>query len=903
MNKELPENSELSHYRIVSKIGAGGMGEVYRAHDSRLGREVAIKVLPDELSNDEDRLRRFAQEAKATSALNHPNILTVYDIGEHEGSPFIVSELLEGEELRARLDDGPIPIRKVVDYAQQIVSGLSAAHERGITHRDLKPENLFITSDERVKILDFGLAKLSESETNPSGSEDATRRAMTNPGVIMGTAGYMSPEQVRGTSVDHRSDIFSFGVILYEMLSGRRAFHGDSIIELMNAIIKEDVPDLDDENRRVPPSLDKLMRRCLEKKAEHRFYSAHDLGFALDALSAPTSSSGTVMATTGEQPDDLPGTRRLLSGWLPWAAAALFLLSTLLLAGLYFRPIPTQRQRALRFTIDTPEKTVLTEASAISPDGQQVAFVVIGASGVTSLWLRHLSSVEPQQLAGTEGAQFPFWSPDSRFLGFFSGGKLRKVEAAGGPVQTLAEASTDPRGGAWAPDGTIIFSPDTLSPLMRVSGSGGATTALTVLDNSKGQISHRWPSMMPDGRHFIFFGRGIQLDVQGLYIASVDSPDPVFIVSTSATGSYAEVGGKGYLLFVRDSTLVAQPFDAGKRQLSGEAGPLVEGILSFPTEIGPTGYTAFSAAAGTLVYRTGDQQSTRLTWYDRTGKSLGTITEPGGYHEPSLSSDGKKVLVGRSDGATQDIYLLDVTRGNATRLTFDPGNEGTACLSPDGSQVFFYSNKSGQSSIYRKASSGAGSDELLYKGEVSSPFPGNIAQDGKYLVFEMDGGPRTKIDLWVMPLAGDGAPFPYLQTAFVEAHPQFSPDGRWIAYTSDESGRAEVYVQSFPISGGKWQISTAGGDQAQWRADGKELFYMAADRNLMTVAIGGGSALDIGRPLALFQTSVPLTGITDDKNNYVPTQDGDRFLVNELADAGTTHSLFLILNWASGLKQ
>ena len=894
--------TKLGRYEIRSLIGVGGMGEVYLAHDPKIGRDVAIKVLPADFSADKERVARFEQEAQAAGALNHPNILAIYDVDTENGVLYVVSELLEGEELRQRLDEGPIPLRKVTEYAQQIVSGLSAAHEKGIVHRDLKPENLFITKDDRVKILDFGLAKLREPDANIHGSEDATRRALTNPGVVMGTVGYMSPEQVRGHAVDQRSDIFSFGVILYEMLSGSKAFHGDSVVETMNAILKEDVSEFEDENRKIPPSFEKLMRRCLEKKPEQRFYSAHDLGFALEALSAPTSSSGTSLTTTAKALGDEPAPKSAWFGRLAWAAAALFLLTTVFMSALYFRRVEPLGQ-TMRFSLAPPEKTNFAEASAISPNGQQVAFVGINGSGVTSLWVRPLASAESRQLAGTDGALFPFWSPDSRSIGFFAGSKLRKIDATGGPSQTLAEASADPRGGAWAPDGTILFAPNILLPLMRVSASGGPVSEVTTLDAEIGQTSHRWPSFLPDGKHFIYFGRGEQAERQGLYASSVDSKESKFLVAAAVTGTYTEAEGKGYLLFVRESTLMAQPFDARKLELSGEAVTLVQGILCFRNEVGPTAYAAFSASTGHLVYRTGDVQTTRLTWFDRSGKALEPVTEPGGYHGPSLSADGKKVLFGRGEGAgTQDIFLMDLLRGNTTRLTFDPATEASSVFSPDESQVVFYSGRSGNGDLYRKASSGAGKDELVMNG-MNNPYPDSWSRDGKYLLFETDGGPKTKIDLWVLPMSGDAKPFPYLQTDFLETHAQFSPDGRWVAYTSDETGRSEVYVQSFPIGGGKWQISTNGGDQAQWRGDGKEIFYLAPDRNLMAVTISGGTTIDPGRPVVLFQTSVPLSGIEDDRNNYVPTRDGQRFIVNSLAEASNAQPLVLVLNWASDLKK
>ncbi len=907
----LSDGAKLGRYEIRSLIGVGGMGEVYRAADPKIGRDVAIKVLPADFATDTERVARFEQEAQAAGALNHPNILAIYDIDIQDGNLYVVSELLAGEELRQRLGDGPIPVRKVAEYARQIISGLAAAHEKGIVHRDLKPENLFITNDDRVKILDFGLAKLSEpnqaAALGHSGNEDATRRALTNPGVVMGTVGYMSPEQVRGHGVDHRSDIFSFGVVLYEMLTGTRAFQGDSVVETMNAILKEDVPEFDASERRVPPSFERIMRRCLEKKPEHRFHSSHDLAFALEALSGSTSSSGSdLAATSGPNAES-----RSHTAWrtlIPWAAAALLLLVTIVLSALYLRRSDPP-ETAMRFTITAPEKTDFAEGSAISPDGQQIAFTGINSTGETSLWVRPLSSVDARELAGTEGASFPFWSPDSRSIAFYSIGKLRKIDAAGGPVQALAEASGDPRGGIWASDDTIVFSPTTLSPLLRVAAAGGQPEPLTTLDPGKGHSSHRWPSLMPDGRHFVFFGRGSMPEHQGLYIASIDSPEPKFIVQTTVAGSYAEIDGIGYLLYLRDSTLMAQRFDVAKAALSGEAVTLVPGLSIYPGEAGPTGYAAFSVAGGRLLYRSGNSQVTSLEWFDRSGKSLGVITGPGDHYEPTLSSDGKKVLFGRggasggtNTGGASNIYLMDVERGSLTRLTFNTSNDSAAVFSPDESKFIYSSITAQETSFYLKASNGSGADELIIKG-VGFAFPDSWSPDGKYLLYEKNAGAKTKFDLWVLPMFGDRTPFQYLETDFVDAHGQFSPDGRWVAYGSDESGRAEVYIQSFPIGSGKWQISTSGGDQPQWRRDGKELFYIGADRVLMSVPIAGGASVSPGRPEALFQTNTPITGLTDARNTFTPAADGNRFLMTSVVNPEAPPPLTVVLNWAADLNK
>ncbi len=897
----LTPGTRLGPYDILSALGVGGMGEVYRAHDAKLHRDVAIKVLLPAVANDPDRRARFSREAQVLASLNHPNIAAIYGLEESEGTLALVMELVEGPTLADRIAQGPLPLDAVLPIAQQMAEALEAAHEQGIIHRDLKPANIKVRPDGVVKVLDFGLAKAVEGAGRAGGAGDAGAANSptislhaTQAGMILGTAAYMAPEQARGNAVDKRADLWSFGVVLYEMLTGTRLFEGVTISDTLAAVLRAE-PDWTKLPTDTPTPIRRLLRRCLEKDRRKRLADAADARLEIeDALTAPAAdaSSPGVSASTSSSSR---ATR------LAWLVAGLFLISTLILSVMYFRraepPTPT-----MRFAIFPPETSTFASESAISPDGQLVAFVTTGAAGVTSLWVRPLAAVESRQLSGTEGAAFPFWSPDSRFLGFFAGSKLRKIDVAGGPAQTLADASPDPRGGAWAPDGTIIFGPGITSPLMRVSASGGPVSEVTKLDTELGQTSHRWPSMMPGGRHFIYFGRGGQAEKQGLYVSSIDSPDSKFIIATSVTGAYTEAGGKGYLLFIRESILMAQPFDPAKMELSGEPRPIAQGVSSNPSEVGPTGYSAFSASTGHLIYRTGDiYGGTRLTWVDRTGKSLGAITEPSGYYEPSLSIDGKKVLFGRDEGGP-DIFLLDLSRGSTTRLTFDPASDVSSVFSPDGSQVVFASNRSGIGDFYRKASSGAGADELILKGKGLA-FPDSWSRDGKYLIYEMIGSVKTKTDLWVLPMVGEPTPFPYLESEFIESHAQFSPDGRWVAYTSDESGRAEVYVQSFPISGGKWQISTTGGDQPQWRGDGKELFYIAQDRNLMAVTIGGDATLDAGRPTVLFQTTVPITGISDDRNNYVPTQDGQRFLMNNLADIANSQPMTLVLNWAADMKK
>jgi serine/threonine protein kinase len=895
----LEPGTKLGRYEIRSQIGAGGMGEVYLARDPKIGRDVAIKVLPSALSDDKERLARFEQEAQAAGSLNHPNILAIYDVATDNGALYVVSELLEGETLRDVISGTPLPIRKALNLGLQAAHGLAAAHEKGIIHRDLKPENLFVTVDGRLKILDFGLAKLTERNGDESKSDLPTRKVNTDAGAVMGTVGYMSPEQLRGKPVDQRTDIFSFGTVLYEMLSGQKAFQKDSTADTISAILREDPPELSVTNKNIDPGLERVVHRCLEKNREQRFHSASDLAFALESLSGSQSRVDT--SSLGTSTFETPPVRRALWAQIGWAMAGLLLISTVIFAYLYVHRAASVTD-TLSFSINAPEKTSFAEAGTISPDGRQIAFVVTDAAGSTSLWVRSMDSIELKRLTGTEGASFPFWSPDSKFIGFFASGKLKKIDVNGGPPQILADASGDPRGGSWAPDGTIIFSPSTSSSLLKISSNGGSTSEVTKLDPDIKQYSHRWPQFLPDGKHFIYFGRGENKDAQGIYVASVDSAESKFVLVTTTLARFvpsANGDRDGELLFVRDGALMSAHFSPSKFEIIGDATPIAQGILAFPTEVGPTAYAAFSTSnTGALIYREGNRQQTQLVWLDRSGKSEEKLFEPAIYHEPSLSPDGKKILVGRQDEGPQDLYMLDLVRGSPQRLTFDPQNDVSSVLSPDGSQIIYASNRSGAFDFYEKASNGAGADELILPGK-SNQFPDSWSKDGKYLLYEVDNGVDYKFDLFILPLTGDRTPFPYLQTSFIEAHAQFSPDGKWIAYVSDQNGRADVYVESFPRGSGKWQISTAGGDQPQWRTDGKELFYLAPDRNIMSVSVSNSDGLSFGRPVALFQTNMTLTGISDDRNSYVPTADGQKFLVSQLVDVANSQPWNVVINWSS----
>ena len=891
--------TKLGRYEVRSQIGAGGMGEVYLARDPKIGRDVAIKVLPSGLSDDKERLARFEQEAQAAGSLNHPNILAIYDVATDNGSLYVVSELLEGETLRDIIGGTPMPIRKALNLGLQTAHGLAAAHEKGIIHRDLKPENLFVTSDGRLKILDFGLAKLTESNGNDSKSDLPTRKVNTDAGAVMGTVGYMSPEQLRGKPVDQRSDIFSFGTVLYEMLSGQKAFQKDSTADTISAILREDPPELSATNKNVDAGLERVVHRCLEKNREQRFHSASDLAFALESLSGSNIDTSSI----GSRTIETASPRGSSIGRIAWIVAGLLLLSTAFFGFQYFRRNEASPQ-SIRFSIYAPEKVSINESGgAISPDGKRVAYVGIDATGKSILFVRSMDSFESNAIQGTEEAQFPFWSPDSRSIGFFANSKLKRVEAVGGPPQILADASPDPRGGTWSSDGTIIFSPTTTTGLFKVSSSGGGSAVeFTKIDDSVHQTSHRWPEFLPDGKHFLYFGRTLSTDAnEGIFVSSTDSSESKLLLKTNVRVTFMPApdgSSSGELLFVRDGTLMSQSLDTNKYEMTGDAFPVAQNIMSFPNEVGPTGYGAFSVSRnGTLIYRVGDAQRTQLTWFDRAGKDQQKITDPGIYHEPSLSPDGNKILFGEQQGPNNDLFIFDLVRTSKTKLTFDGRENASSVLSPDGAQVAFSSSKSDKVGLYLKAVNGAGDEQLILGGDEKT-YPDSWSKDGKYLLYEVDNGIDYKFDLFVLPMTGDRTPFPYLQTPFIESHAQFSPDGKWVAYVTDQNGKADVYVESFPRGSGKWQISTAGGDQPQWRADGKELFYLAPDRNLMSVAVNTSGAVEFGRPAPLFQVNVPLTGLMDDRNSYVPTANGQKFLVCALTETGSSQPWNVVLNWS-----
>ena len=872
----------LNHYQILEKLGAGGMGEVYRARDTRLNRDVALKFLPPAFAQDPERLARFEREAQVLASLNHTNIAAIYGFEQAgpEGAlvPFLVLEYVPGHTLR-----GPLPVEEALAIARQVADALEEAHNKAVVHRDLKPANIKITPEGKIKVLDFGLAKaLADEPAAGVSAHSPTLSALaTRAGTILGTAAYMSPEQARGKKLDKRTDIWSFGCVLYEVLTGQQAFPGDTVMDVLSAVVSKD-PDWSKLPADTPPEVLRLLRLCLEKDAGRRL---RDIGDAwIEELSRDQK---------GAVPDAPKAASK--AAWrraLPWTVAAAATLAAAALGVVVWRLSAPPPALTTRFQVQPPDKATSIEYPTISPDGRRLAFVA-AVDGQSLLHLRPLDSLVAQALPGTDQAVFPFWSPDSRFLAFFSQGKLKKVDVTGGPPQTLCDAGTPGRGGAWNRDGTIIFTGSSGDPLRRVAAAGGVPAPLTTLDTAS-ERSHRWPHFLPDGHRFLYWVQGTVSEKSAVVLGSLDDkPDSKEHRRVLAGGSMA-VYSAGHLLFEREGTLMAQPFDAEKAQLGGEPFPVAQqiGIIG-----GHPGWVAFSASpGGALAYRTGGGVKTQLAWFDRTGKQLGTVGAPEEQTTLELAPDQKRVAVSRRDPQGQaDLALLDLVRDTSARFTFDPGTDYSPVWSPDGSRIVFGGNRQGGFHLYQKASSGAAGEELLLK---SGPMtlPTDWSSDGRFILYQVVA-PKTGYDIWVLPLEGDRKPSPYLQTEFAEHLGQFSPDGRWVAYQSNESGQPQIYVQGFPKSGAKFMVSSAGGVRARWRRDGKELYFLSLDRKMMAVAITTTAAtLEAGKPRELFQ-SRSTGSLFFGFHVYDVTADGQRFLINSGIEVEGLPPITVVMNW------
>ncbi len=883
----LHSGSRLGPYEILAPVGAGGMGEVYRAKDTRLDRIVAIKVLPSHLSENAHLKQRFEREARTISQLSHPNICALYDVGHQDGTDYLVMEFLEGETLAHRLDKGAMAHEQVLRYGIEIAEALDKAHRQGIVHRDLKPGNIMLTKS-GSRLLDFGLAKYGEQKPDGSASSELETlgRPLTEEGTILGTVQYMSPEQLEGKEVDGRTDIFALGELLYEMSTGKRAFSGDSRAKLISAILTSEPLPVSSVQPLAPPALDHVVKRCLSKDPDDRWQNARDVASQLKWISETSQSKPAAPLAPA----------RKISERMIWIA---LLLLSLVAGGFLYLRRPAHQVPLLKFSILPPEKTRFTGQLAVSPDGRYVAFTAKSLSGDISLYVRALDSLESKRLPGTEDASYPFWSYDSKFVGFFAHGKLKKIDITEGPPQTLGDAVAG-RGGTWNQDGTILFAPNfTNTPLMRISAEGGTATPATQLNADRQDISHIWPYFLPDGRHFTYTVNTIRDEARGTYIGSLDSKDSKGLI-TGKRSIRGEFTTLGFLLFMREKSLIARPFDLQKEEFTGEGFP-VAGDVGFDGT-----YHSFSVSrSGVLIYSNLDPTRTQLVWMERTGKQLAASLKPGGYVDPYFSPDEKSLILGFQDPvtATTDLWITDLSRQNMTRFTFGSGNKYSSLWSPDGKQIVFSASGRGTFNLYSKESSGAGTEQILLE-TSEAKFTDDWSRDGKYILYENED-PRMKYDLWVLPMSGDRKPFLYLQTEFNEAKARFSPDGKWVAYASDDIGRSEIYVRAFPNArAGKWQVSTGGGDQPYWRGDGKELFYIAPDGKLMAVEVATGDAFQPGVPIPLFQTGMtPAVLVGSDRNQYLAAADGRRFLINAPPGEAAFAPIQVIYNWHSMMKK
>ena len=897
----LVSGSKLGPYEIVAPLGAGGMGEVYRARDTRLGRDVAIKIIPNEMAADAARKQRFEREAKIISGLNHPNICVLHDVGSQDGLDYLVMECVEGETLAKRLEKGALTQEQVLKYGSQIADALDRAHRNGIVHRDLKPGNIMLAAG-AVKLLDFGLAKPAVVLNGATVSGLAMSTSpVTQEGTIVGTFQYMSPEQVEGKELDGRSDIFSLGAVLYEMLTGQRAFPGKSPLSVASSILEKEPVSIVSVKPLTPSSFERAIRRCLAKDPEDRWQTARDLAIELKWIADSGSSAGAAAP---------PRKVGVTSREVILTIALVLALGAATILGFLYKERPAADAHVTR-TYIKPRGTsgfIFSgdqKGFALSPDGRNIAYVAATptADSKSVLWIRPLDSMEARMLPGTEAAAFPFWSADSRNIGFFAGGKLKRIDSQGGPPATICDAP-DGRGGSWNQQGDIVFSPTVNSPIYRVSASGGPITQLTTQNSSDNETTHRWPWFLPDGRHFIFLAGSTftprESSTNSIRMGSLDSKEVKHLLRSHYQAMYAS----GNLLFLRQSSLMAQPFDETRFELTGEAVPIAEQVRE-DTSIAHAWFAP--SANGQLLYAEGAAKERQLVWFDRSGNRIGGVPGADAYGGVALSPDGKKVAY-YLDGTGFDVWVFDIARGVKTPLTFGTSS-GQGNLypvwSPDGKYVAYTSFRDGKYGLYQKSADGSGGETQLLEGSDHFRVPTSWSADGKFLVYHegVSGGTYANgvpggWSIWILPLFGDRKTYPFLQSSFSAREATFSPDGKWLAYCSNESGEYRVYVVPFPGPGGKWQVSRGDGRGPLWRSDGKELYYLSADNKLLAVTVdASGTTLSAGDAHVLFDSQS--YGVFA---RYYNSADGQRFVV-VYEGSQPSSTLTFISNWTAELKK
>src|SRR5215472_4085060 len=899
----LVSGTKLGPYEIVSPLGAGGMGEVYRARDQRLGRDVALKVLPEAFAGDAQRMARFEREAKVLASLNHPNIAVLYGFEESSGTRALVMELVEGPTLDERIKQGTLGLEEALLIAKQIAEALEYAHERGIIHRDLKPSNVKLTEDGQVKLLDFGLAKALEGETSQEELQNSPTlsAAATRAGVMLGTAAYMAPEQARGKRVDRRADIWAFGCVLYEMLAGRDAFGGETTSDILACVIRAE-PDWSSIPASVPRRIQELVRRCLQKDPKQRLQAIGEARITVDGAVAGGSDEAAAAAQT-TRPRELLSRRAL-----PWGVAAVGLAVTIVFGGLLLhrrRPDPPPVMRA-SLLLPEPLNGVFSanpgSPIALSPDGSRLVFVGSPAGKPPQLYLRQLDQQAATPIANTEEAVQPFFSADGQWVGFFANSKMRKVSIQGGPVTPLSDAQI-PHGASWATDEAIIYAPDLGSGLMRISPAGGTPQKLTTPNAKEKELSHRWPQLLPGSKAVLFT---IQMATQGSYddahIAVLSLPTGKWRTLIEG-GSYARYVRSGHIVYAHAGVLMAVPFDVDRLQITGPAVPAEEGVITTAVTSGSAEYSV--ADSGLLAYVPGSARPPEraLVWVDRRGNAKELPAPVNTYLTPQLSPDGKLLAVQILSGGAQDVWIYEFARNTLTRLSFSEG--AIPVWTSDGRRVI-YRRRVPSFSLLSKLVDGSGSEDKVLGSEFddASVAPFSVSPDGKSLLFGRYS-PTGATEVDVLSLDGSGKIQPFLQSKFNQGSARFSPDGRWVVYASNETGRDEVYVQPFPATGGKWMVSTDGGAYPVWAHSGREIFFRSEDR-MMSVSVETQPSFKVGTPQMLFRGGgyLGVGGSHLATANYDVAADGQHFLMVKEKDApASSKEVSIVLNWTDELKR